>query len=103
MAGRRNHHTLEGRGSDDGLARVDGQSSDKNRFRTPSLRNIALTAPYFHDGSSAPVPLALDRHGLHLSDVDKADLSTFLDQLTDRSFIANPVFALPARHCGKRS
>lgn len=97
------YHALGDEGSDDGLARVTGRASDRNMFRTPSLRNVALTAPYLHDGSAATVALALDRHGPGLTDDDKADLSVFLDQLTDRSFTANPAFALPARHCGRRA
>ena len=36
---------------DDGLAEVTDDESDRGRFRTPSLRNIALTSPYFHNGS----------------------------------------------------
>ncbi len=36
---------------DEGRAKVTGKSQDKARFRTPSLRNVAETAPYMHDGS----------------------------------------------------
>lgn len=36
---------------DEGRFEVTGRSADKNAFRTPSLRNVALTAPYMHDGS----------------------------------------------------
>lgn len=38
---------------DDGRAQVTGKKGDRYRFRTPSLRNIAETAPYMHDGSLA--------------------------------------------------
>ena len=39
--------------SDDGRYEVTGRPADKWRYRTPSLRNVALTAPYMHDGSIA--------------------------------------------------
>lgn len=38
---------------DEGRAKVTGKNQDKARFRTPSLRNVAETAPYMHDGSLA--------------------------------------------------
>ena len=36
---------------DEGRAKISGKKEDRYRFRTPSLRNIAETAPYMHDGS----------------------------------------------------
>ena len=39
--------------TDDGRAEVSGKAADQWRYRTPSLRNVALTAPYMHDGSLA--------------------------------------------------
>ena len=39
--------------TDDGRFEVTGRDSDKWRYRTPSLRNVALTSPYMHDGSIA--------------------------------------------------
>jgi cytochrome c peroxidase len=36
---------------DEGRAKVTGKREDRSRFRTPSLRNIAETGPYMHDGS----------------------------------------------------
>ena len=39
--------------TDEGRYEVTGQEADKWRYRTPSLRNVALTAPYMHDGSIA--------------------------------------------------
>jgi cytochrome c peroxidase len=38
---------------DEGRYEVTRQPSDRFRFKTPSLRGVALTAPYFHDGSAA--------------------------------------------------
>ena len=39
--------------TDDGRYEVTGREADKWRYRTPSLRNVALTGPYMHDGSIA--------------------------------------------------
>ena len=39
--------------TDDGRLEVTGREADKWRYRTPSLRNVALTSPYMHDGSIA--------------------------------------------------
>lgn len=36
---------------DEGVAALTGMNEDKGKFRTPSLRNVAMTAPYMHDGS----------------------------------------------------
>ncbi|MFK7986433.1 MAG: cytochrome-c peroxidase [Sandaracinaceae bacterium] len=49
--------------ADEGRARVTGEPADRFAFRTPSLRNVALTAPYFHNGS---VPWLRDAVELHL-------------------------------------
>ncbi len=71
----------------------------KRAFKTPSLRNVALTAPYQHDGSEASLPdvlrfynlggrdpqsygKALDIRALNLTDADLADLGAFLNALT---------------------
>lgn len=60
---------------------------DKNVFKVPTLRNIALTAPYFHDGRAATLQEAIrimSRHnlGVNLSDSDVNDLVSFLYTLT---------------------
>jgi len=71
--------------------------ADKGAFRTPSLRNVALTAPYFHDGSRATLQDVIGfyirggnpvRHrdkeiqSIWLSGQDRADLQAFLESLT---------------------
>ncbi len=91
------------RGDDTGRAQVTGQAADRGKFRTPSLRNIALTAPYMHDGRFRTLEEVIDhydhgtvRHpnldpnlakhppeGLRLSPEDKAALVAFLKTLTD--------------------
>jgi cytochrome c peroxidase len=44
---------------------LTGQESDKMVFKVPSLRNSALTAPYFHDGSVNTLPEAVKLMGRH--------------------------------------
>ena len=46
-------------GQDMGAFNVTGDPEDKRVFRVPSLRNLSLTAPYFHDGSAATIPEAI--------------------------------------------
>jgi cytochrome c peroxidase len=80
-------------------------------FRTPSLRNVALTAPYMHDGSMATLEEVIrhyergGRHrgpytspllaGFRLSPQERRDLIAFLESLTDRSLPTDPRFADP--------
>jgi cytochrome c peroxidase len=101
---------------DEGRQKVTKDPADKGKFKVPSLRNIALTAPYMHDGrfatleevvehyntgvlsSSTVDPLlqySLQPGGLHLSAQDKADLVAFLKTLTDDSFVTNPAYKSP--------
>jgi cytochrome c peroxidase len=71
-------------------------------FRVSSLRNVAKTAPYFHDGSVPTLPEAVKvmarvQQGITLSDVDVRDIVTFLESLTGDlpvSFATVPI--LPA-------
>lgn len=73
--------------SDQGRYNVTGQASDNGVFKVPSLRNVALTAPYFHDGSVATLEEAVwwmgrAQLGRELSAADVAALSAFLRTLT---------------------
>ena len=88
---------------DSGRFRVTKLEADRNKFSTPSLRNIARTAPYMHDGRfttieevvahystgvqrSATLDPNLAKHpdgGLHLSDADQRALVAFLKTLSD--------------------
>ena len=108
--------------SDTGLFEATAKPQDVGRFRTPTLRNIALTAPYMHDGSIATLSEVVDfyaaggRHidsgslagdgrenpyksqfvkGFELDAQQKEDLIAFLEALTDREFITNPRHANP--------
>ena len=98
--------------TDLGLGEVTGDPGDNGKFRSPSLRNLAYTAPYMHDGRFAtldevinhyseglqnsptidPLMKKVNQGGVQLTDQDKADLKTFLLSLSDPSFINNPDF-----------
>jgi cytochrome c peroxidase len=95
---------------DKGRGGVTGVYFDNGKFRTPTLRNIALTAPYMHDGRFQTLEEVLDSysnggHGVEnedtnirpfsLSAEDKAALLAFLHTLTDTSFVNNPAFSSP--------
>ena len=84
--------------NDPGRFDVTGNPADRGRFKTPSLRNVALRAPYFHDGSApdlAAVVAFYNRGGdfgfnqdpliqpLGLAPPQRADLVAFLEALTD--------------------
>jgi cytochrome c peroxidase len=103
--------------TDIGMAEVSGKSYDQGKFKTPSLRNIALTAPYMHDGrfntlkevidfytdsvqESSPNLDPLMNHNntgikLQLNEIQKGQLIKYLETLTDTTFINNPAFSNP--------
>lgn len=63
------------------------QESDRHVFRVPSLRNVALTAPYFHDGRAPDLPTAIRtmgyvQLGIQLTEQDVQLLLAFLNSLT---------------------
>lgn len=105
-------------GRDQGLFDVSKVPQDVGRFRTPSLRNIAVTAPYMHDGSLGTLSDVIEHYmaggkaaqngtpsplrsrlirGFKLTDEEKAELIAFLDALTDREFLNDPRFSSPFR------
>lgn len=88
--------------ADRGMGEHTGRAEDDGRFRTPGLRNVALTAPYFHDGRAVGLGQAIDRHGVVIPVADRTALIAFLEGLSDRDFITDPRFAMPDRACGKR-
>jgi cytochrome c peroxidase len=98
--------------NDSGRARITGLPQDKYKFKTPSLRNIAKTAPYMHDGRFNTLQECLDHYanvkpnlinldpllqnsGLPLNTQDKQDIIAFLNTLTDYKFLADKRFANP--------
>lgn len=88
--------------SDAGLFEHTGLPEDRGRFRTPSLRNVALTAPYWHDGSAATIAEAIARHELSLGDGEAEKLQAFLGALTDPQFTSKKALSRPDKACGKR-
>jgi cytochrome c peroxidase len=74
-------------GIDKGRFDVTKDPADLYVFRVPSLRNVAMTAPYFHDGSVPTLPEAVKvmarvQLGVTLSDADIRDIVAFLGSLT---------------------
>jgi cytochrome c peroxidase len=73
--------------ADLGRLALTGEEADRYVFRVPSLRNVAATAPYFHDGSTASLDqavriMARSQLGRELPDADAALIVRFLDTLT---------------------
>lgn len=100
--------------SDLGVGGITGSPREMGQFKTPSLRNVALSAPYMHDGrfstleevighynSGGKVSATIDPFmkytsgGLQLSAKDQADLISFLHCLTDTTYIHNSAFSNP--------
>ncbi len=107
--------------SSPGIVEFTGEPRDAGRFRTPSLRNVAVTAPYMHDGSIATLSEVLRMHyaragravhagraanplrsefiaGFEISETEIADVVAFLESLTDERFLSNPRHGDPWRH-----
>ncbi|MGK3960396.1 MbnH family di-heme enzyme [Sorangium sp. So ce118] len=105
-----------------GVYEISGNEADMGRFRAPTLRNIAVTAPYMHDGSIETLEEVLDHYaaggrtiesgpsagvgsenrfkselinGFDLTAEEKADVIAFLKTLTDEAFLTDPRFADP--------
>jgi len=98
--------------TDLGLGAVTGDTNDNGKFKSPSIRNLAFTAPYMHDGRFTtldevinhyseglkqsntidPLMKKVNQGGVQLSTQEKADLKAFLFSLTDYDFINNPAF-----------
>jgi cytochrome c peroxidase len=114
-------YNLDGQGAyplrDQGLYEHTTLAADMGRFRAPSLRNIALTAPYMHDGSISDLDGVIDHYaaggrtvaagpdagagsesplksyllrGFELSAAERAQLKAFLESLTDAEALADP-------------
>lgn len=85
---------------DNGRARFTGNSTDSLKFKVPSLRNLALTFPYGHDGRFYSVLDVLTHYRtsgqIPLSNYEIGQLTAFLKTLTDSSTLTNPAF-LPAQ------
>lgn len=93
-----------------GRGAITGDLGDNGLFRVPTLRNIALTAPYMHDGRFATLEEVIDHYAdgghpapnvdanipsIDLNEQDKADIIAFLHTLTDTIFTQNPAYQNP--------
>lgn len=106
-----------------GIFKITEKPGDMGSFKAPTLRNIAVTAPYMHDGSVATLEEVIDHYaaggrstitnepytsmgsasplrsnfvkGFQVTAQEKADLIAFLQGLTDEEFLTNPRFADP--------
>ncbi|OLP15884.1 di-heme enzyme [Leptolyngbya sp. 'hensonii'] len=119
-------YNIDGKGAyppnNTGVYALTQEPTDMGRFKTPTLRNIALTAPYMHDGSVATLGAAIEHYrvggrtltrgqyagvgshnpfkspfvaGFSLTEAEKQDLLAFLHSLTDAAFIQNPALSDP--------
>jgi cytochrome c peroxidase len=110
---------LDAKPKDLGREGFSQRYQDRGRFRVPSLRNIALTAPYMHDGRFQTLEQVLNQYNEHvqphatlsplvmeatnqrggktllLTEAEKKAVVAFLHMLTDSTFISNPQFADP--------
>ena len=94
--------------TDLGRAKVTSNASDNGKFKTPTLRNVEMTAPYMHDGRFATLEEVVEHYdsggkysttvdplmkklgvGLQLSNQEKIDLVSYLKTLTDNEFIGS--------------
>ena len=74
---------------DTGRFKITSNEEDMYVFKVPSLRNVALTGPYFHDGSQTTLDLAVKKMaemqlGKNLSEKEVESIVTFLNALTDK-------------------
>ena len=119
-------YNVDGKGAypapNTGVYDVTMDPKDMGMFKAPSLRNIAVTAPYMHDGSVATLSEVLDHYaaggrtiksgpnagagknnpmkdkllrGFKLSDEQRADVIAFLESLTDETFLTDPELSDP--------
>ena len=106
-----------------GVHEVTGRIEDMGRFKAPTLRNVAVRAPYMHDGSVADLNEVIDHYaeggrtilegpnagigsmnpnksifvpGFLITEEERADLIEFLESLTDEEFLRNPALGPPA-------
>jgi cytochrome c peroxidase len=110
---------LDSVSKDIGREKLTGMPNDRGRFRVVTLRNIALTAPYMHDGRFKNLEDVLDHYNEHIQQSktlslslqnrsndlggkslgltikEKANIISFLEMLTDSTFISDPRFSNP--------
>jgi cytochrome c peroxidase len=108
---------LETNYTDKGFENVTHNTADNGKFKIPNLRNVALTAPYMHDGRFANLNQVLDHYSqgianhpaldprlrdangqpmrMNISDHEKSALIAFLNTLTDYKMITDPTLSNP--------
>lgn len=107
----RNNGLIPSAVNDSGRAHITRDAADLYKFKVPSLRNVAVSAPYMHDGRIQTLEDCVEhyRTGVHASattdelvsggvvmtDLEKDDVVSFLKTLTDSTFIHNQLFAEP--------
>jgi cytochrome c peroxidase len=95
---------------DSGRTRITNDTNDRGKIKTPTLRNVALTAPYMHDGSIQTVEEVISHFAsggkshsqksdlivdFEISEKEKAELLSFLSSLTDKTFISDTTLSNP--------
>jgi cytochrome c peroxidase len=94
---------------DQGRERITGKPADRGKFKVPSLRNVALTYPYMHDGRFYTLDAVLEHYAqpvrnspgtdingnMSLTATDKKQIIKFLKTLTDYTFLSNPNYSEP--------
>ena len=119
-------YNIDGKGAypskNTGIAELTGRPEDMGRFKAPSLRNVAITAPYMHDGSIATLDEVLDHYaaggrtigegphagvgrdnplkssfvpGFEMTAGERAELIAFLRSFTDEKFLTDPKYSDP--------
>ncbi len=99
--------------NDTGREKVSQDVHDRGKFKVPSLRNIAYTYPYMHDGRFSNLEDVLEfkvngiqdsptldpylKKGIKLSSKEQKAIISFLNTLTDFNFIGNTLFSEPVR------
>lgn len=110
---------LDDKPSDPGLRQVTGNPADEGKFKIPSLRNIALTAPYMHDGRLETLDDVLEHYSENIKETENLDsrlrlsngsarqfnipenekraIIAFLNSMTDYQLIGDKRFSNPFR------
>ena len=102
--------------ADKGRGAITGDTNDYGKFKVPTLRNVAVTGPFMHDGRYTSLDEVIGHYsdsllrsptvnainlqhyyagGLHLDATAKANLIAFLNALTDTTFLHNPTLSNP--------
>ncbi|MEM9367640.1 MAG: cytochrome c peroxidase [Planctomycetota bacterium] len=100
--------------ADPGVGGANGGDLDRGAFKSPSLRNLAVTGPYMHDGRFATIDRVIEHYnwsvrphpnldgrvrfmvdGIALPEPQKVALAAFLETLTDHELLSDPKFSNP--------